>query len=210
VLARRRLGPVGVARVHGVEDGGVLDVDLPGPALHLEGGARHEEQGIGHLGQRPVHVAVMGRVADPGVELAVDDRVPLVVALVDAPAFLEQVAQGGELRLGGVLGREPGRGALQELAQGIELDDLLLVELGHREAAHRVDREQPLGDQPVHGLAHRGAADLGHVRDLGLADALARHEDAAADQLLEADIDELRPRDRGILQVRCELVHESV
>ena len=90
----------------------------------------------------------MRGLAQGGMEGAVRRRqaAPLVAA---AGFLLDQVAQRLDIGLACPFRREGGCRPFQHLAQRIEFQHLLLVELGDDDAPPGSDRQQPFGGQPL-------------------------------------------------------------
>src|SRR6516165_7874219 len=93
-----------------------------------------------------------------------------------------------------MLGRECRSRAFERRAHGVELDQLLRIEVGDHHAVPRTVGEQTLGDYAMKRLAHRRAADvqpLGHIR---LTQVLSRSEFTGANGLPHGPICEIAKR----------------
>src|ERR1700752_5219061 len=130
----------------------------------------------------------------------------LGVVVGNPAAFREDIAKRVELEFRSVLRGKAGGGPLEELTQGIELQDLLLIELGDGKAADRVDLEQAFCNEAMHGLADRRATDAKPFGEFRFAEALTRLQGSRANEALERVVDELRPRKSGLLHIAPNLV----
>src|SRR5258706_8894686 len=116
-------------------------------------------------------ITVMRGGIDRLMQLAVDEDELLRIAL-GATFGSRNLEQTPDLGLGGMLCGERSRGAFERLADGVKLDQLPGIEIGHHHAAPRTVREQSLRDKAVKRLAHRRAADTQPLRHICFAQML--------------------------------------
>src|SRR6516162_939459 len=127
------------------------------------------------------------------MQLAVDDN-KLCRIVFGARLAARDLEQALYLGFGRMLGRECCSRAFEGRAHGVELHQLLRIEVGNHHAVPRTVGEQALGDDAMKRLAHRRATDvqpLGHVR---LTQMLAGSEFTGANGLPHGPIREIAKR----------------
>jgi hypothetical protein len=136
-------------------------------------GYREPEQELGHI--------VVARTGDdqpmPGV-VELGEAPMIVLALVqlalDCEQTLPEFGVGPQRALGGCQ-------AFKGHARAVDLPDLVETQPLHRSAAEFLQRQQAIGFQSLQGFADLAAAGAGCGHDVGLDQALARHQPSVPD-----------------------------
>jgi tricarballylate dehydrogenase len=184
VLACRRLGRVGVARLDRREDGLVLGVRRHAAALDAHRRAAEQRHRAPQAQQGTLEIAVARRPVEERVELPVELGQPARV-IGERNLRGDELPDFIDLDVRRVPGDQARRHALQHAAEIIELHRRLMVERRDDRTRARHDRDQAFRLQPADRLAHRRAADTELARQLRLAQPRPRQQFSRLDRGFE-------------------------
>jgi hypothetical protein len=207
VLAGQQLGPVGVGRLDGVDQLGVLGPRAV-PALGGDHPVVPLDPAAHDAGQLGEHRVARDQ-RDLGVEQVVrGHRAAEVIAVGGGLALGADLPEPGHLPGARGPGREPGRLGLQQRAHVEQLIHLLIGGHVHEGALTGPQVDPPLGLHAVQRLADRLPADPELPGQVGLHHVLAGRQLTADDQVDQRVVNRLAQRHRPLQRADHRRVHQ--